>query len=465
MDSLQLALDTAAIVLLVTMLLGLVLATWLIWSIFLDRRFKAPRPAPEPLPNPAVEQLRAVQETMQALLPGTSGEDRAELEAELRRLEKWRVYLEDRLERENEGYALALRRLERGWQQWKEAHERVWRLARDVRSEARERLRAIASQYRDLERHLSDERLRAVTRNRDALKELHDKHLLQPPVLARLQAAGTVPSQRAVASEEPTSESRASHSDSPQLEPVEEELLSEPLSASLPEVPEAPELEAGAMDEAELPPLEGPGLGLGATLHSPSAAPEVPEVEAAAPPDQGEQLYAKDFQLPATEKSYKTFAERTLDASALPPGGLARVNLSGSVFLRVEFTGVHRYRSCEFSGADLRKISLTREKEPHRFVHCAMNGVRFTGARIAYTLFYRCDLRDTDWRGTRLDRVKFEGCDLDGADWRGVNLSRTVIDPLPDDRQAFALAMKPPYNLAHAGAGAGTGGAAKAHRG
>ena len=110
---------------------------------------------------------------------------------------------------------------------------------------------------------------------------------------------------------------------------------------------------------------------------------------------------------------------RRFDAITVPPGALlARLNLSGSVFVGADLSGAH------LEGADLRGAHL--EGANLRGAH--LEGAHLRSAHLEGAILSRAHLEGADlwWahlEGANLSMTHLEGADLGGADWRRATFS------------------------------------------
>lgn len=68
------------------------------------------------------------------------------------------------------------------------------------------------------------------------------------------------------------------------------------------------------------------------------------------------------------------------------------------------------YEDCDFSGADLRKVST----EQGRFVRCVFVGSRWHFTQTLSAVFEKCDFRDAEVNEVRFDGRRFDNYDLTG---------------------------------------------------
>jgi hypothetical protein len=153
---------------------------------------------------------------------------------------------------------------------------------------------------------------------------------------------------------------------------------------------------------------------------------------------------------PAVAKQGRRYGDAAFSLEGVRGGVASGLDLSGISFTHVTFAGLHRYRECRFTHANLRGISLTRQERPHQFFRCGFGGTDWRDARLEYTVFNQCDLSNTRWEGATLELVRFHHCELDGVDWGGISLQRSIMS---DDMLAdvdFSTAAAPPRNFTSA---------------
>lgn len=444
MNSLSFALDTAAYVLMVTFVLGLVFAAMLIRTLFFDKGFKVPRPVTKTLPTLALDALKEHLTRCQEAVATAQGQLKTDLLKESIRVRKRLDWQDGRTKSAQEEYYLAARRRDKGWAQWKELHGRALGMGRALRGDAMHRVRELGKQYQGLERAVAQEWHGAEARDRADLEALKSRGLLSfkglaPPLAEPPEAEGT----KSVVILKPAP------AGPPHPHPNEKTVLNTGLEDSLGLSPPPPAKVPEASNAVPRPPLPEPSHSPAGT-RSTEILPQDGSVPAPAgvPPFKSvvKEMGQTDMMNPDAEKSHLRYA----DPQWNPGTPLNRENLSGSDFSRVRFMGRHLYRHCDFSDAIFRHIVLGRQDKPHRFEYCDLRRVDFSNSRLAYVVFEHCDLGGTRWTGARLERVKFTHCQFEGVAWEGADLKRALVLPLEPENMLFEGAGNPPYNVTKA---------------
>jgi hypothetical protein len=435
------ALEIAAYVLGFTVLLGVILVSWLVKDLVWGRGFPEPHPTPRRLPTEALHELRAAHRRLRQAHEAADTAGRRRLDLHLRRLRERVEHLEQLTIEEQAAYYKAVSLQERAWRHWKAVYTEVQGMTRADRERARHHLDEAEKHFRHLARQVRDEWDKGVVRDRMHVEELRALGLLDPGYPDTLLGAPP-----------------------PEPEPIPGELLPSP-----PEAVPAPAKPRQERRAAALLPLRALREAVRAALQAWRAAqgrvtashllaasrPEAPlpgertGAPALAPWYQAELL---DLQTP---KAGRPYGDLAFSVAGLPLGTLAQANFNGVRFAGVAFTGVHRHVDGSFIGADLRGVVLARQEQPHQFVRCDFTQADFAGAQLTFLLFFRCNLSGTRWHGAVLDRVKFTECVLDGVDWGGCDLSKTAFtqDAATAD---FSTASAPPLFTPAAAAGGET---------
>jgi hypothetical protein len=353
----QAALEIAAYAFGFAIVLGIVLAAWLIHDLFFSGAFSEPRPAERRLPLEALEFAREVLGQWESAYERAPEVALHRLAIYLRRLRGRVKRLEQQTVDEQQPYYTAVSQRERAWQHWKTVHDRWRALPRRIRQASQVVLDEARKHYRHAERVAAGEWAWGVVRDRIHAAELRQSWPSSPASLARLMNPPK----------------------------VFEAIRPSPLAPASPPAPQPPRASPPAeWRQADLlqPGRHKAGHRYADRTFSLADLPEATLV--------GADLSGCSF---ANVVFLGTHRYRDVK--------FASATLAGAAVTRQERP--HEFVRCDFSGADFSRARISFAL----FLGCDLSGSRWGGAQLDRIKFSDCALAGVDWGGADLRLTVF----------------------------------------------------------
>lgn len=171
-------LDIAGYMLGATVLLGVVIAFFLIRAYWYQPRAVVSHPTHLKLPTEAVNAVREALEDAKRRLAMSSGAEHETLSREVLRLEARLEKIEQKTFDEQREYHFALKLRESAWLHWNELHDRAASLGKRMPQDMRDLLAGAMQKYSDSHREVEQQRHTAVARDMVNLEEIRGQGVL-----------------------------------------------------------------------------------------------------------------------------------------------------------------------------------------------------------------------------------------------------------------------------------------------